>query len=291
MKKLIILGVSALLATSNLYSQEEKRDFSEDFPKKGTFSIGMDMANVIQFIGNSFSSAGTQTPNYSMVAPSSTGIAIAPTVYGRYFLSDNIAARVRFGLGIDNSTERAFVYDDIANIDNPFNDNAFTYEKTVDERKTNSSVYELGLGIEMRKNLWRIQGYGGAELFGSIGSNSTTYTYGNAMSAANPTPTTISNYFTGASNSPELRPLETKGGTQYNFGGGLYVGADFFITKGISIGAEFNLFLFGRRTTEQTGISETYKLDQRYVGETKLRPVNTGFSSATLGTLNINVYF
>lgn len=289
MKKLIILGLSVLFCAPAFLAQEEDKDFTHLFPKQGQFSIGMDMANVIQFIGNSFSSNGTQTPNYSMVAPSSTGVTITPTIYGRYFLSDLTAVRARLGVGIDNSTTRAFVYDDVANIGNPFNDDFFTYEKTVDEWKQRNNSYELGIGIEKRKNLWRIQGYAGVELFGSFAYNRSYYTYGNTMNAVNQTPTTSD--FNGSENPESLRPLEINGGNIINYGGGLYAGADFFITKSISIGAEFNLFFFASHTTEQVGVAETFKLGNVYTGETLLTPTQNSFGTSTLGTLNLNIYF
>lgn len=290
MRRLIILCVSAMFVAPTVFGQEDK-DFSYLFPKQGQFSIGMDMANVIKFVGNSFSSNGTQTPNYSMVTPSSTGVLINPILYGRYFLADNIAIRARLGIQVDNTTTRYFVYDDISNIGNPFNDNYLTYDKTVDERKLRNSQYELGIGMELRKNLWRIQGYAGAELFGSIGYNREYYTYGNAMSATNQSPTSVSNFNNGATASLDYRVLENTNGNFYNYGGGLYVGADLFITKSISIGAEFNFFLYGSSITEQMAKVETYKLNNVYIGETPVNPSQSRFGTSSLGTLNVNIYF
>ncbi|NEN24174.1 hypothetical protein G3O08_11740 [Cryomorpha ignava] len=291
MKKFIIISVSLFLASPMVFGQDDKTDYSQLFPEAGDFSLGLDMSNVIQFIGNSFSANGESNfPNNSLVEPSTTSVSVRPTIYGRYFLTDDMAIRLRLGLGVNNTTSRVFVYDDVANMDNPLNDDPLTYDKTVDEYKQRNSQVELGIGLERRKNLWRMQGYGGAEVFGAFIYNSSSYTYGNAMSATNQTPTTY-NFVTDMVQNPTHRTLETTGGNVIRYGGGLYAGADFFITKNISMGVEYNLFFFGSFTTEETGIIETYKLDQVYSGETKLTPTNTGFQTAQLGTFNINIYF
>lgn len=276
MKKLIILGLSVLFCAPAILAQEEDKDFTHLYPKAGQFSIGLDMANMIKFVGNSFSSNGTNNPGYDMVQPSATGFNIAPTIYGRYFLSDLTAVRVRLGIEVENYTDRQFVYDDVANIGNPFNDNFLTYEKVVDERKNQFSMYELGIGIEKRKNLWRMQGYAGVELSGAIGYLRDYYTYGNTMSTINPTPTT-------AFGSSSHRILENRG-SYFSYGGGLYAGADFFITKNLSIGAEFNLFVMATHETEQKSIVETVKLGKVYTGEQLNSPTQNSFGTSTLGT-------
>ena len=292
MRKLIIIGLAVFFAAPMVFGQEEQKDHSELFPKEGDFSIGIDISNMIKFIGNSFSSHGEDNfPNNNMIEPSMTSVAVNPTIYGRYFLTDNTATRIRLGVGIYNTTSRAFVYDDVANMNSPLNDDPLTYAKTVDEFKEQSSQVELGIGLEKRKNLWRMQGYAGAEVFGTFIYNRASYVYGNAMSATNQTPTTFDFVDTYGPENPTHRTVDTKGGNIFHYGGGLYAGADYFITRNISIGIEYNLFIYGSHSTEEIGIIETYKLDQVYNGETKLTPQNKGFQTAQLGTLNICVFF
>jgi hypothetical protein len=88
-----------------------------------------------------------------------------------------------------------------------------------------------------------------------------------------------------------VRMLQVKGGNRINYGGAIFTGADLFISKNISIGAEFDLFIFGTYTTEEVGIGETWKLDQVYVAERKLTPVHTGFDVQPTGFFNLSVYF
>ncbi len=293
MKKFITVCLSLLLISPMLIGQEQevKKDHSELFPKAGNFSLGLDMSNMIKFIGNSFSSNGrTNFPSNSMVDPSSTAVSVNPTIYGRYFLTDNVATRIRLGIGVNNSTSRRFVYDDVANIGNPFNNDPLLYEKTVDEFKRRNSRYELGIGLEKRKNLWRMQGYGGAEVFAAYIHQKATYTYGNAFSLTNQTPTTYDFSRSTVINATQ-RTLDTKGGNTIHYGTGLYAGADFFITRNISIGAEFNLFIYGSFTSEQMGTYETYELGRVYTVESKLIPNSTSFQTSQLGTFNLSVYF
>lgn len=290
MRKLTITSITILCMCSVLYAQNDKKDFSEILPKAGEYSIGLDMAKVIQFVGNSFSANGAPSyPNYNMIQPSMQSITLSPTMFGKYFLTDNLALRLRLGVGVNNTTTRDFVYDDVANIGNPLNDTWLTYAQTVDVRKLRNTQIELGIGVEMRKTLWRVQGYAGAEVFGAYIFKKEFYNYGNPMSATNQNPTTSD--FLGSTTNPPIRLLDTKGGNTIRYGGGLYLGADFFIAKNISMGAEFDLFAYGSYITEEVGVGETWKMETVYVGERKMTPVCTGFDITPTGFFNINIYF
>ena len=291
MKKLIIasLCVFAVLYTSQ--AQETKKDFSDILPKKGTLSLVLDFANMIRFIGICNSSHGTfNYPDYNMVTSSQQSIMFNPTLFGKYFLSDNTALRLRFGIGIHNVTRREFIRDDVANLNNPLADNWLTEALVVDEMKERNTQLELGIGYEYRRSLWRMQGYAGAEIFASYNFHKEYYTYGNKISATNQIPTSYDFWMDQIVNAP-VRMLQVKGGNRINYGGAIFTGADLFISKNISIGAEFDLFIFGTYTTEEVGIGETWKLDQVYVAERKLTPVHTGFDVQPTGFFNLSVYF
>jgi hypothetical protein len=234
MKKLIIasLCVFAVLYTSQ--AQETKKDFSDILPKKGTLSLGLDLANMIRFIGNSNSSHGTfNYPDYNMVTSSQQSIMFNPTLFGKYFLSDNTALRLRFGIGIHNVTRREFIRDDVANLNNPLADNWLTEALVVDEMKERNTQLELGIGYEYRRSLWRMQGYAGAEIFASYNFHKEYYTYGNKISATNQIPTSYDFWMDQIVNTP-VRMLQVKGGNRINYGGAIFTGADLFISKNIS---------------------------------------------------------
>jgi len=290
MRKLIFTSATILCLFSALYAQNEKKDFSEIFPKKGDCSIGLDMANIIQFVGNSFSANGVFAyPNYNMITPSQASILLNPTLFGKYFLTDKLALRLRLGIGINNTTTRAFVFDDVANIGNPLGNGWLTSKQTVDEQKLQNTQIELGIGAEYRKTLWRVQAYAGAEVFAAYTFRREFYTYGNAMSITNQNPTTSD--FAGGTYNAVIRLLEIRGGNVINYGGALYTGADFFLAKNLSIGAEFDLFAYGTYTTEEIGVGETWKMDKVYVAEREITPICTGFDVQPTGFLNLNIYF
>lgn len=291
MKKLIVISISILYMSSALFAQNAKSDFSEILPKKGEYSMGLDMANMIQFVGNSFSANGMFSyPNYNMVKPALSAVTIHPTVFGKYFLLDNLAIRTRLGVGVHNLTERAFIYDDVKNIGNPLNNNPLTYEQTVDESGLRTTEIELGIGAELRKTLWRVQAYAGAEIFGSFTYKREYFAYGNAFSATNQTPTTY-DFIADAPYNPNVRILDIRGGNTFHYGGGLYAGVDLFVAKNISIGAEFDLFIYGAYTTEEIGFGETWKMDKVFTVERKLTPYAAGFDIKPVGFLNMNIYF
>jgi hypothetical protein len=295
MKKLIIASLCVFALFNVLMAQETKqetkKDFSDILPQKGHFSLGMDMANFIRFIGNSNSANGTFAfPNYNMVTSSQQSIMFNPTIFGKYFLTDKSAVRLRLGIGINNDTRRQFIYDDVANLSNPLANNWLTEAQTVDVMKEYNTQVELGIGYEYRRTLWRVQGYAGAEVFAAYVFHKEYYKRGNAMSFTNQTPTTF-DFTTGVVGNPAIRIMEVRGGNAINYGGAIFTGADLFLSKNISIGAEFDLFIFGTYTTEEVGIGETWKLDQAYVAERKLTPVNTGFDIQPGGFFNLNIYF
>ena len=98
------------------------------------------------------------------------------------------------------------------------------------------------------------------------------------------------NCYKWSTSNPAVRVFEIKGGNTIRYGGGLYLGADLFISKNISMGAEFDLFAYGSYITEEVGVGETWKLEKVYVAERKMTPVCTGFDIAPTGFFNINIY-
>ncbi|MGI6291054.1 MAG: hypothetical protein ACOXZH_01285 [Bacteroidales bacterium] len=290
MKKLIVIVISLFFALSASQAQDAKKDLSELFPKKGENALGFDMATIIKFVGNSYSANGTfGFPANSIVEPSHRSFSLFPTVFWKYFLTDNLALRARFGLGINNTTIRDFVFDDVANLLDPLANSWLTSAQTVDVMRDRNTEFELGIGAEMRRTLWRVQGYAGAELFIAYNFHREFYTYGNAISKTNQKPTTSD--FAGGTINPAVRVLEVRGGNTLTYGGGLFTGVDFFISKNVSLGGEFDLYLGGKYTSEEIGAGETWRADQVFVAERPLTPYRTGFNVNPAGFLNLHIYF
>ncbi len=284
MRKIIIVSIALVFATSSVFAQEEAKkeragkDFSEILPHAGDFALGLDMANFIKTINNSITNAFSDN----------TVVAFRNDLFGKYFLTDRSAIRVRLGIGINNYTDRQFVRDDVANLLNPLGNDPITEVKTVDVYKNRNTTLELGVGYEYRRNLWRVQGYVGGEVFGGMILSKDLYEYGNPMTETNQTPTSA---YGSSMSTGSYRDLESVKGNTMTLGAAIFVGADFFICRNLSIGAEFNLEARYNRTGEKSMMTETWLMDQAYTAEELVKPVTSSFGFNPMGRLNLSIYF
>jgi hypothetical protein len=287
MRKIIIVSIALIFAMANVFAQEEGKkdrggkDFSEILPQAGDIALGLDMANFIKSINNSITNASS----------ANTIVAFQTDFFGKYFLTDRSALRARLGININNATNRAFVRDDAANLLNPALDNPITEAKTVDVHKQRNTTLELGIGYEYRRSLWRVQGYVGGELFGGVTLNKDIFEYGNPMTDANQNPSSTYNSATVGISSGSYRPLESVKGNTMILGAAIFIGADFFICKNLSLGAEFDLEGRYRRTGEKSYKTETWFLNQAYTAEEKQIPVTSSFKLQPTGRFNLSIYF
>ena len=285
MRKIGVICIAIIFAASNVFAQEsqnkkEKKDFSEMFPQTGDFAVGLDMANFVQSIFGSIT-GGTNNPT----------LAFQSDFYGKYFLTDKSALRVRLGIGINNSTDRRFVRNDAEYLLNPLENNPITEAKTVDVRKNRNTGIELGVGYEYRRSLWRVQGYVGGEVFGGMGIGRNLYEYGNPMTNTNQTPTTTGVWGnTNPYGTRSYRLLDEKT-FSFNAGAAAFIGADLFICRNLSIGAEFRLEGRYTRWNERKGKTETWLFDQAYTAEEKTQPVTSNFGLNPGWGLNLMIYF
>lgn len=168
----------------------------------------------------------------------------------RYFLSDNSAVRVRFGLG--SATDKSSVK------------SAAGTEATIEDKSG------LGLtltpGYEMHfEGTEKLSPYAGAQLGIALGGKATT-TVTNAASA-NPTPGSV---IDGAS-------YKRESGSSLGISLGLMMGADYYIADGVFIGAEFGLGLFQMNSTKEG--TTTSKLSST---ATEQKTTTTKFSTTEL---------
>jgi len=300
MRKIVIVSMACLFAMGTVFAQEqggdgkkrEKKDLSEILPKAGDFAIGLDMANLIQSINNSITNPNSANPV----------VAFQSDFFGKYFLADRHALRARLGIVVHSFTTREFVRDDAANLLNPLGSNPITEAKTVDVFKCRNATVELGIGYEYRRSLWRVQGYAGGEVFGGVISHRDIFEYGNPMTATNQTPTTTAWGAFGVDPDPNgwpnLNPLNTGSyralqSSQLGFstGAAVFIGADLFLCRNLSIGAEFNFEARYQHFIEHTIKTETWLFDQAYTAAEKVLPANSTFQLNPGGRLNLMVYF
>lgn len=186
-------------------------------------------------------SAGNKTAEVNLNFQTGT----APVTYNlpaelrlRYFLADDAAVRIRFGLG--SSTAKSSVTNGTNTAD-----------------ITNKTGFALTLSPGYEKHFEgtsKLSPYAGAQL--TIGLGGAASTEVTNASVASPTPGQI---VVGDSYSD-------KAGSTFGLGLGLMMGADYYVTDGVFLGVEFGLNLFsmtstgeGETTTKIGGASTTTK--------------------------------
>ena len=287
MRRVGIICIGFIFVVSNVFAQSEskqgehkkdrvRKDFSYKLPKAGDFALGLDMASLVKSITNSITNAASGNPV----------VAFSDDFFGKYFITDNQALRMRFGININNFTDRSFVRDDAEWMRNPINGNDILQVKTVDIWKGKDSRFELGVGYEFRRTLWRVQGYVGAEIFGGLLMARDFYEYGNPMTETNQKPST--QYALNPLTTNSYRGLEAKT-FGFTTGAALFIGADYFICRNLSIGAEFSLEGRYNRWGEQTMKTETWLFDKPHIAEEKVKPVVSNFGLNPTGRLNLMV--
>jgi hypothetical protein len=142
---------------------------------------------------------------------------------GRYFFQDDLALRLSLGLGIPSIKETT----------NNTNDSQ--------EQKYRTSTLFVGLGIEKHfAGTNRLSPYVGAELH--LGSYSTNYELHHTATAGNVTTKT---------------DKEVKTAPGFVFGGGLFLGADYYIAPKVFLGLEAGLNIDSRSLGKKTDITTT----------------------------------
>ncbi len=293
MKKSISLVCLALLVSFSAAAQNDHEERYEAtnkkgqniLPAKGDFAISIDASPLFYYIGNMFND------NNDNNSPVMTGHKYQ--VYGKYFLQDRQA--IRFGLTVNTGTNiyKELVDDDSQPVTDPQNPN----KTFVDVRNNKYTNVQFAAGYEFRRGYKRLQAFYGAELVFGVSSGSETFDYANAITSLNPKPSTT-NFgnnipFTG------IRTTSIKGGSKYDFGLGLFIGAEYFFAPKMSISGELGLRAGYGFYTQQVTTVETYDANLGGVQTVEIRGrVENGdaagygeFWTNPMGTLGLTFYF
>lgn len=257
MKKFII-AIAILLAFSPIFAQDENTDVTtpknssdkQYTPVAGEIGLGMSLYPILSYVGNIFHGTNYTNPNYADF--NANDMFAQDAIFAKYFLSDNMAVRVNIGFADYTFKNTAYVRDDAAFLADPLSN-----AKVVDIEKVMRRGYGIGVGIEMRRGSNRLQGIYGVDLNLFYDNRKYDFTYGNPMSADNPTPTTNDFGFNLINPGTWSRILKQYNGEQYGINLMPFVGFEYFIAPKISIGAN-------------TGIGISYYFDgqQKYSYET-----------------------
>lgn len=203
-------------------------------PEQGDIAIGMDAAPVLQYFGNLLGGGLNPAPSFN----STDG----QTIYGKYFLKENMAIRAKIKIGSGKTTTTDYIMEDSANPD-PL----VTVE---DEMKFSWNNTMFSAGVEMRRGKGRVQGFYGGEAFFGVMHSKTEYTYANQFSADHPLAGTHN--FGSNILAANKRVLERDNAQTIGYGARAFVGGEYFFAPNLSIGGEFGWGL----TMTKTGDSE-----------------------------------
>lgn len=290
MKKVTLIILSAfcslaLLAQNNTEEvKAPKKDYSALMPQAGTIAIGADAAQFIRFLG-----AQTFGRINGPVNERTPVIGYQGDIFSKYFISEKLALRSRLTLNFNNWTNKEFVRDDYQFFMDPLSN-----DLTVDQHKYKDGMFELGIGGECRRSLWRVQGYAGAEVFFGYGYEKESFEYGNSITDMNQNPTSYNfgnnlgqtyygrNYY---------RILSQSNNKIFTYGASVFVGADYFFSRNLSLGLEFAYQARGTFYGETDVIGERWDNNRHETNQEFKMPTQTSFRFLPQGFLNLMFYF
>jgi len=218
-------------------------------PQKGDFAIGVAATPFLDFFGNI-----AKINSGSTFSSSAAFNALTPNViYGKYFLTDNMAVRGKIRIGKNSSTKTQSDVEK-SNLTAP------TSPEYVEDTWTHSTTdIVLSAGLEKRRGYGRLQGFYGAEATISLqGGAKDTYEYGNAITKDFNTSALLkrtdfgSNYL-----GSNTWATEKSVGTKFGFGVGAFVGVEYFFAPKMSIGGEFGWGIAINQGAGVAGATET----------------------------------
>ena len=127
------------------------------------------------------------------------------------------------------------------------------------------------------------------------GGTRDTYTYGNAFSAENTTPTSTIDFTNGSSALTNSRIVSSRAGTTFGIGVRGFLGAEYFLIPKLSIGLEYGWGLMYRSTGEGQNIIQEWDSVESTVVRTTSRIAGTSRfgidSDISGGAINLTLHF
>jgi hypothetical protein len=201
-----ILLIAAVFSTAVTFGQDLTSKKGEVIlPEAGDWAVGFEASPFLNYAGNLFNSGNT--------SPVANFLDTGMTIYGKYFVDEQTAYRVRLRLGFGTTTTTSLVPDLAAT--------AAPGDEVEDEVKAGYNNFTIGVGMEKRKGSTRLQGFYGGEFMVSLIGNKTEFSYGNE----------IQNQGT--------RVTEIKGRPGFGVGLRGFIGVEYFIFPKISVAAEY----------------------------------------------------
>lgn len=280
MKKTILL-LSLLLTVGNAFAQDNTEDRvvgtttksgQKILPQAGDIAIGIDAAPFLKYACNALN--GT-ADNEAPVFKYDDNVFGSSTIFGKYFLTDQSALRVKFHLGFYSDTKKELVAD--ANSSD---------KKVEDSQKTSKNSFGISVGYEKRRGYGRLQGFYGAEAGLGLTSSSVSYDYANKWTSGSMPPSAW-----GASG---YRLVDFSYGSTFQGLLGGFTGVEYFIAPKLSVAAEMGIGLRFTSTGKATREYQTEKVPNGVI--TEKEDASAGSSSFSFaanyrGALNVIFHF
>jgi hypothetical protein len=263
--KLIIFNSSG--ETNELVSKNGR----QILPQKGDWGFGVNATSIIQYFGNAANGEDLNSaPRLNVVDKNLP----SATIWGKYFIADDLAWRGGLNIFAENDRRRFRVNDD-----NSLNPDDVVF----DVRDFEIYGFTASLGLEKRKGKSRVQGVYGADVYFHYTTNSlTTIEYGNEITQSNQDPSSTNFGNPSGVPAPALgnRVIEADLGDQFEFGLRGFIGVEYFFAPKMSIGGEL---YYGVSYEINGETSVTYEGYEGFTGEV----LET--STFTRGNRNINL--
>jgi len=224
-------------------------------PEHSDFALGIDVTPFLDYLGGFLSTNGTKAP-----------IIDQTTIYGKYFLEDERAIRVRLDLFMQNTAYKNAVPNDFEIANNPLHIHASVIDI---EHITNFGV-DLGVGFEFRRGHGRVQGFYGGEVGFGFLHGKQKYDWANPMTEINQVPSSSASYWNAGTNGE--RVIEYNPGKTFSVGLGGFVGVEYFFAPKISLGGELSLTFKLKMTGQSEVTTETWNSSVSKVERRTIRP-------------------
>ena len=275
-KTLMILAALAVFTTANA---QEKWYGS----KEGGFAITMNANPVLNYVGNMFNGTqGNKLQEFNGV----DGFFNGTTITGKYFLKDNLA--LDLGFGVNNNY----------NVTNNYND-ANDVEKVTNYNRIATTAFQAKVGAEYRlfpgKRLQPL--FGAAVIYqhtnawsfdkSTDGDTDGKTKYDNTQ---NQVPNQIINTSNNQNPQATTAPAVISGGATNALGIILNVGVEYFIIPQISLGANIDFGIAKRWT--KAAQSDEFDPDNKAVNYSRIAKKDITFGTAKFGAnVTMNFYF
>ena len=252
-------------------------------PQQGDIALGISANPLLNYAGNLFNGTQGNSLNGFGGEPIGSGLNFQPqySIMGKYQVTDNIAIRANIGLLGYSEKLRTYVQDDKAVELDPLSN-----DKVVDVNSVKQNGASVAIGAEFQKRYRKIQGYAGASLYYAFGQQSREYTYGNAITELNQTPSSTQGNAV-VDFLPAARTLKTYNAANANACGAVgHIGVEWFFAPKVSVGGELNLSFIhvweSQRIAKYEGWNPATERVEEYT-----RTISPGSSYNSYGTDNL----